>query len=69
VGIWYYDEYAGIERVDAGNQLTCNGASPTGNATYCYTQLVDELALYVIFPFENYCCTSCTAATLTVQIA
>jgi len=51
-GTWYYDFPSGRQRVDGGNQESCNRLK--GNGEYCTTFLT-ESAFYVAFPFTKQC--------------
>jgi hypothetical protein len=51
-GVWYYDWVNGRQRVDGGNQESCNRVRPAGD--YCTTFLTGT-SFYVVFPFIKQC--------------
>lgn len=51
-GTWYYDFKNQLQRVDGGNQASCNAISNTGE--YCTTYLTSS-NFYVVFPFSKKC--------------
>jgi hypothetical protein len=53
VGTWYYDWTTGLQRIDGGNQETCNRVS--GAPLFCSTYL-SATGLLVAFPFQQRCC-------------
>ncbi len=53
-GTWYYDFDKQVQRIDGGNQLSCNRVN-NNKAEYCTTFLTPS-HFYIIFPFRNACC-------------
>jgi hypothetical protein len=61
-GTWYYDYINGRQRVDGGNQASCNRIRSAGE--YCTTYLMQTGEFYVVFPFTQSCFKSATGVGL-----
>jgi hypothetical protein len=56
-GVWFYDFDNQVQRIDGGNQLSCNRVNQAP-PQYCTTFLTPQF-FYVVFPFTQKCCTGC----------